>query len=133
MVDLHSHVLHGLDDGARTLDVSVEMARLAASCGTTDLVCTPHANHEFTYDPALVSQRIEALRNLIGNALRIHRGCDLHLSYNNIRDASENPSKYSINGSSYLLVEFSDYLNIGSAYPMLAELQATGLRSEKRP
>jgi protein-tyrosine phosphatase len=127
MVDLHSHVLHQLDDGAPSLEVSVEMTRLAASCGTTDLVCTPHANHEFSYDPALVTRRIENLARLTGNSLRLHRGCDLHLSYNNIRDACENPSRYSINNSSYLLVEFSDYLNIGSAYPMLAELQGAGL------
>ena len=127
MIDLHSHVLHGLDDGAPTLEVSLEMVRLAASCGTTNLVCTPHSNHEFTYDPAIVAQKIEDLERLAEGAIRLHRGCDLHLSYNNIRDACENPSKYSINRGSYMLVEFSDYLNIASAYPMLAELQRAGL------
>lgn len=127
MVDLHSHVLHGLDDGAATIEQSVEMVRLAASCGTTDLVCTPHANHEFPYDVALVEQRIEDLERLTENALRIHRGCDLHLSYDNIRNACENSWKYTINSSSYLLVEFSDYLNISSALPMLTELQNAGL------
>jgi protein-tyrosine phosphatase len=128
MVDLHSHILHGLDDGARTIEESVEMVRLAASCGTTDVVGTPHANHEFPYDPAVVRQRIEELQAIAGDAPRIHRGCDLHLSYNNIRDACDNPDKYSINGGSYIMVEFSDYLNISSGYAMLAELQRAGLQ-----
>jgi protein-tyrosine phosphatase len=128
MVDLHSHILHGLDDGARTVEESVEMVRLAVSCGTTDIVCTPHSNHEYVYNPALVAQRIEDLERLTENSLRIHSGCDLHLSYNNIRDACENTHKYSVNGGSYLLVEFSDYLNIGSAYAMLGELQNAGLQ-----
>jgi protein-tyrosine phosphatase len=126
MVDLHSHVLYGLDDGAPTVEVSLEMARLAASSGTTDLVCTPHANHQFSYDPEIIAQRIEDLERLT-RPLRIYRGCDLHLSYNNIRDACENPARFSINRGSYVLVEFSDYLNISSAYPMLAELQRSGL------
>lgn len=127
MVDLHSHVLYGLDDGARTIEDSVAMAGLAASCGTTDLVCSPHANHQYAYEPAVVDERIAALQSLAGNGIRIHRGCDLHLSYNNIRDACDHPAKYSINRSSYQLVEFPDYLNIGTAYAMLAELQRAGL------
>ena len=38
MVDIHSHVLHGVDDGARTIEDSVTMLNLAADGGTTDIV-----------------------------------------------------------------------------------------------
>ena len=42
MIDLHTHLLPGLDDGAPDLASALEMARFAAACGTTHLMCTPH-------------------------------------------------------------------------------------------
>ncbi len=42
MIDLHSHILPGIDDGAPDLDVSLEMARIAVASGVTVLACTPH-------------------------------------------------------------------------------------------
>lgn len=44
MIDLHTHILPGLDDGARDLDCALAMARLAADSGVTALVATPHCN-----------------------------------------------------------------------------------------
>src|SRR3954453_17953508 len=43
-VDLHSHVLPGVDDGARTIGDSLAMLRAAAADGTTTIVATPHAS-----------------------------------------------------------------------------------------
>lgn len=42
MIDLHSHILSGLDDGAREPERSLEMARVSVADGVTDVVCTPH-------------------------------------------------------------------------------------------
>ena len=42
MIDLHSHILPGIDDGARSLEVSLEMARIAVADGTRVMACTPH-------------------------------------------------------------------------------------------
>lgn len=41
LVDIHSHILPGLDDGAQTIDESLAMLQLAAENGTTDIVATP--------------------------------------------------------------------------------------------
>ncbi len=49
MIDLHAHVLPGLDDGARDLEESLDMLRLAAADGTRVLCATPHV-HGPTYD-----------------------------------------------------------------------------------
>jgi protein-tyrosine phosphatase len=83
---------------------------MAAQHGTTDLVITPHANHEFNFDPAIVAQRRAEIDDASDGIVRLHSGCDFHLSYENIEDAIANPPKYSINGNKYLLVEFSDIL-----------------------
>ena len=42
MIDLHSHILPGIDDGAKTLEISLEMARLAVADGIHTMACTPH-------------------------------------------------------------------------------------------
>ena len=42
MIDLHCHMLPGIDDGARNLDMALEMARLAVADGITVTACTPH-------------------------------------------------------------------------------------------
>ena len=108
MVDIHSHILWGLDDGAETLEESLAMLKLAAESGTTDIVATPHANSKYRFEPEVIKQRIEEAAAGVSGTPRIHRGCDFHLSYDNVQAAMENPHKYSINGGSYVLVEFPD-------------------------
>jgi protein-tyrosine phosphatase len=108
MIDIHSHILWGLDDGAKTLDESVEMLRLAVEGGTTDIVATPHANYRYRYEEAVVDQRIRELTLATEGRPVIHRGCDFHLSFDNIQDAVAQPGRYTIARGPYLLVEFPD-------------------------
>jgi protein-tyrosine phosphatase len=106
MVDIHSHVLWGLDDGAATREESLAMLAMAAEAGTTDIVATPHANFQYRYDEGLISERIADLVAAVGGRPKIYRGCDFHLTFENIQDALDNPRKYTVNGGPYLLVEF---------------------------
>jgi len=99
-----------MDDGARTLEDSVAMIRMAAASGTTDLVATPHANLQYRFEPEVIRARLAEISAASGGAVRLYSGCDFHLSYENIQDAIENPRKYTINQNRYLLVEFSDLL-----------------------
>jgi protein-tyrosine phosphatase len=110
MVDLHSHVLYGLDDGARSIEESVAMVRVAAAAGTTDLVATPHANIEYRFDPDVVEARLAEVAAASGNAVRLHYGCDFHFYYENIQQALAHPARYTIAHRNYLLVEFPDLL-----------------------
>ena len=45
VIDLHSHILPGVDDGVATLDEALEMAQMAVDCGVFHIVATPHYNH----------------------------------------------------------------------------------------
>ena len=127
MVDIHSHILPGLDDGAETLEQAVAMVRMAAEHGTTDIVATPHANTQFTFDAEQIDEKVRELEQASDGVLRIHCGCDFHLQYDNIQDALEHPDKYTINHKGYLLVEFSDLLISKATEELFFRLQEAGM------
>ena len=108
MVDIHSHIVFGVDDGAKTIEDSLAMLELAANSGTTDIVATPHSDLRYQFDPELVAERIAEMQAGIGDRIRIHRGCDFHLFYDNIENCKEDRSRFTINGHRYLMVEFAD-------------------------
>lgn len=109
MIDIHHHLLFDLDDGSPDIETSVAMAEAAAADGTTHIVCTPHANDNYPYQPAVNQERLAALRERLGNRITLGLGCDFHLSWDNVSDALKNPTKYTINETNYLLVEFPDF------------------------
>jgi protein-tyrosine phosphatase len=112
MIDIHHHLLPGLDDGSPDLETSIAMARMAAEDGITHIVATPHANNRYRFDRNRNEEMLEVLReNLVREGIQITlgSGCDFHLSYDNIHDARQHPHKYSINGKQYLLIELPDH------------------------
>jgi protein-tyrosine phosphatase len=128
MIDIHSHILYGLDDGAGTLADSIAMLKMAAAAGTTDMVASPHANLEFHFDPAVVEARIAEVQAACGVDVAIHYGCDFHMTMENILDALENPGKYSIDHRGYLLVEFADLSIPKTTAEIFRRMMAVGLR-----
>ena len=128
MVDIHSHIVFGVDDGAKTIEDSLEMLRIAADAGTTDIVATPHSDLRFRFNPALVQQRIAEVQNLVGETIRIHRGCDFHLSFENIHACLADRAPFTINGYRYLMVEFSEKsipANIGDIFQQMLRRDIT--------
>jgi len=108
MIDIHCHPLPGVDDGARSLEVAVKMCQLAASDGITDLVATPHSNYTYTFDPQRNRQLLAELQARVGEKPRLLLGCDLHLSFDNIQQCIRDASDFTINRTSYMLVELPD-------------------------
>jgi protein-tyrosine phosphatase len=130
MIDIHHHLLWDLDDGASSRETSVEMARIAAADGITHVICTPHANGKYTYDPEIITEKIGELQRLLDSekiALKLGHGCDFHMSYENIQDAKVEPSRFSINGFGYLLVEIPDYGVPRGLTEIFYQLQLSGL------
>jgi protein-tyrosine phosphatase len=112
MFDIHHHLLPGLDDGARDLDTALSMVEMAVADGITHVVCTPHANHHYFFDPehnaGLFAELQDAITKRFGDVITLGLGCDFHLMFDNIEDAQRHPTRYTINGHNYLLVEFPD-------------------------
>src|SRR5215471_16271679 len=67
VIDIHSHILPGVDDGARSLEEAVEMARIAAEDGIEYMVSTPHMFNGLSEnpEPAEIVDRVAALNEAI--------------------------------------------------------------------
>ena len=83
MIDLHSHILPGIDDGAKSLEISLEMARLAVADGIHTMACTPHIYPGMYMNDAqgiaLARDALQAELDAQGIALRLVTGADVHL------------------------------------------------------
>lgn len=108
MVDLHSHILPGTDDGAATFEDAVEMCRQAAADGTDTMVATPHRfDGVHDNEPASVlRERLAELQRAVGDALRLVLGCELHFTHDVAERLCDTREAISINDGPYVLVEF---------------------------
>lgn len=126
MVDIHSHVLPGIDDGSKSWEMTLEMCRIAIADGTTHIVATPHCNDRYPYDRGEYLAMCAELKQRVGDQLDVSLGCDFHFSYENIQEALRHPEKFTIGTTNYLLVEFSDYGISAVTTNALEQVSSTG-------
>lgn len=127
MIDIHTHVLPGLDDGPQTIDESLAMLRQAAQAGTTDVAATPHLNNDYSPDADLIEERIQELQAACGPSPRLHYGCDWHLTFENVTALLDQPRRYTLNHGRYLLVELPHWVAPEGLTPVLERLLSVGI------
>jgi protein-tyrosine phosphatase len=84
MIDLHSHVLPGIDDGPRTLDESIEILRAAAEDGITRIAATPHVRADHPTTPDAMERGVDELNRAAREAglpIEVLRGGELDIEY----------------------------------------------------
>jgi protein-tyrosine phosphatase len=110
LIDLHNHIMPGVDDGAETIEDSLAMARMAFDDGITTVVATPHRN-SWTYDapPDDAQRRLAELQDACRGA-----GCDLEILLGgeafiapDLGAQVKRGLALTINSSRYLLVEWA--------------------------
>jgi protein-tyrosine phosphatase len=109
MIDLHSHILYGLDDGARTIEDTLAMARQAVEDGITVIVATPH-HHDGAYSnpPDVIEQRMqEVTAALTANQipLQVLPGMEIHAYGEIVRDLREGRLVTYNHQNRYILLE----------------------------
>ncbi len=112
MIDLHCHLLPGVDDGPSELEESVALCRRAAEDGCDMIVATPHQRHPFWWngDRPLLEERLAAVQGCLGEEPRLFLGGEIHLDSIELLDevqALPHGSLASLAGSRYLLLELS--------------------------
>jgi protein-tyrosine phosphatase len=127
MVDVHCHVLPGIDDGPSTLEQSLAMAEDAIADGITHVVATPHASADHRFEYHRVRSTLDELNSKLGGRLTVASGCDFHLNHENLLALRNDPRPYCINQHDYLLVEFNDFSIPPSMDQTLHELRLAGI------
>jgi protein-tyrosine phosphatase len=131
MVDIHHHLLFGIDDGSKTLENSVAMVTMAAADGVTHIVATPHANEQYPYDrernEGLLQQIRDALPGDVAATMTLGLGCDFHVNFENTQAARTDKNRYTINQHEYLLIELPDIGLPASMPEILYDMRVHGM------
>lgn len=108
MIDLHSHILPQIDDGSKSMDISVQMARIAVDDGTKIIACTPHIRPPtYDNDTKIIQSSIAALRNRLKEEnidLKLVIGADIHINPN-VLERLQNKTAPTLYGTKYFLFE----------------------------
>lgn len=106
MIDFHTHILHGLDDGAETLAESVKLITSLKKQGVNTILLTPHFYYSNISEDGFISYRNKALEelNVAVKELNVNLipACELYLSK---VDLTNNINKLNIKGTNYILIE----------------------------
>lgn len=106
--DLHSHILPGMDDGAKDADTCREMLEMAVEQGTTGIVATPHiiGTKDFSLWPQIVSacKFLNEIGREKGWNIGVYPGAEVAVS-NDILSFLKEPGPFCINGANYILLE----------------------------
>lgn len=118
MIDLHSHILPGVDDGAADIGEALEICKLAAEGGVTDLVATPHLRHASYWndDAAGLEAAFLTLREVIedeGLSLRLHLGGEIAICDSSVEELlGPRNGLFTLAGGKWVLLEF-DFAGYG--------------------
>jgi protein-tyrosine phosphatase len=130
MIDLHSHILPGLDDGPATMAGSLELARAAVGAGTRTILATPHINDDAGIEPARIAAGLEELRAALDEAdipLEVLAGGEIAV-WRLIDLDDQELRALALGGGPYLLVESPFSPVVGDFEPMVLDLHARGHR-----
>jgi protein-tyrosine phosphatase len=107
MIDLHCHVLPGIDDGPETLDGSLALARAAAAAGTRTLLATPHVSHEYRNTARRIAGLVAEVNTAIAaNELPLEVLTGAEVAASRIADLDPDElSALTLGGGTWLLVE----------------------------
>lgn len=127
VIDIHCHILPGMDDGPESFEIAFEMAEMAIADGITHVIATPHATQDYPFVPDLIKRRRDEIQAKFEGRLILATGCDFHLSFENLQEIRHHPERFTLNQKSYLLVEFADFSIPAALDQSLHDLQLAGL------
>ncbi len=136
-IDIHSHILPGVDDGAKDIETSIQMLRIAAKDGITAMILTPHNKPGHHSKASVWTVKTEEVREWLAQEsidIKLYTGNELYYR-SGLTDEIEDGQAYTLAGSRYVLIEFNpldDYDYIRNAvntvlmdgyYPVLAHAE----------
>jgi len=129
VIDLHSHLLPGVDDGSRSVEQSLRVLASFAELGITDVCLTPHllASQASAGAPEAHDRAYSRLTAAATGSVHLHRGAEVMLDRPLPPRAASNPA-IRLGGTRYILVEFSRLVTADTVATALSHVAALGLR-----
>ncbi len=131
MIDLHCHLLPGIDDGPSTIRDAVHMARVAVDDGTTTIACTPHRRPKYPNTPEMVADAVAGFRERLaeeGIPLDLVTGMELDIDELLAMDVDERAGS-ALGDGPWLLVEMPFQGWPLDLARLMTELEMQGLRT----
>lgn len=127
MIDLHSHLLPGVDDGSRSVGQSVRTLRLFAEEGVTAVCLTPHmtVSRAAAGIPQEWDSLVGELAAVAPRKIALHRGVEMMLDRPLTEEAATR--RFTLNGSRYMLVEFTRLITETAVLNALTQVTRLGL------
>lgn len=107
LVDIHAHILPGIDDGAVAIEESIEMAKAAVARGVSAIIATPHFNSCYKCDRTVLDKEVASLRealNALNVDLKVYPGAEVRISPE-VLDSLDAGRVQPLAGSRYVLIE----------------------------
>ncbi len=133
MIDLHCHILPGLDDGPKEMEESIRMGQLAYEDGIRTIVATPHSlNSVYQNGKSMILTRVEELCSELRTqhselSLKILPGADVHLSERILQEVEKGEVVTVGDGGKFILIEFPYQSIPAQAEKILFHLLGRGL------
>ena len=131
MIDMHSHIINGIDDGSKSIEMTINMLKKAEQSGTTDIIATPHfmrGRFEVEYNEVL--KKVEELKGISRENnidINIYAGQEVYYS-RNLLEYYNDKIIGTINNSKYMLIELPMLeFNIEEVINTIYELQIRGI------
>lgn len=130
MIDLHSHILPGVDDGPKTLEESLAMLHTAYGQGIRTLVATPHVGHPMmVHDDAKIATAYQTLSDAVKGTypdMQLLLGAEVYLGDDYLEQLERLTSQHFLEGTTYLLLEFSRQISFNTLQQRLHEVRVKG-------
>jgi protein-tyrosine phosphatase len=133
MIDIHSHILHSLDDGPKTIEESIELCKIAANDGIKKIVATPHSKdgvYEAKSDEILKKVKELNLKlKEIQLDMEILPGAELHINENLAKNIKDGDVLTINNGKKFILLELPFFFVPPATDRLIFNLRSVGIVS----
>lgn len=133
IIDLHMHVVPGIDDGARNMEEAIEMLRISAQQGITDIYCTSHNGYSLE-DGECYTEQLATLIDETKSAginIQLHRGCEILCAAEYIDDiiyGLDIGAFATLGDSNYVLIELYSDMRPSEALIIIDALKKNGYK-----
>lgn len=130
-IDIHSHILYGIDDGSKSISESIQILKQQRELGFTDIILTPHyiENSKYCANNNEKAKLLKVLREELQKQnidVNLYLGNEVYINNNMVELLNTNEIK-TLNDSNYILIELPLCTTYKNALDIIYELKINGI------